>query len=273
MDRPALGATTRRRALSSTSRPRVAGNRNTLAKLLNVPPEKVHLLTHNVGGSFGMKNTSYPEYVCILHAARALGRPVKWTDERSTSFLSDSHGRAQDVHCELALAADGTFLGVRVAAPNTAHTSGSRDAQPQHLQEHRQRSIERRDRVDIKCVVTNTTLMGLRGAGRRKPTFLRVIDRAATNGHRPPHVARQLRKPSKSYAAANGPPMTRRLPAVFQKAVEQAAFAGSRRQARQPKRAQAQRSARRHLTNTAPRARSWQDRVLGRRTVRLITDA
>ncbi|MBX3456334.1 molybdopterin cofactor-binding domain-containing protein, partial [Ferrovibrio sp.] len=59
----------------------VAGSRNTLAKLLNVAPDKVHLLTHNVGGSFGMKAAVYPEYVCLLHAARDLGRPVKWTDE------------------------------------------------------------------------------------------------------------------------------------------------------------------------------------------------
>ena len=74
----------------------VAGNRTMLAKnLLKVPNEKVHLLTANVGGSFGMKNINYPEYICILHAAKTLGRPVKWTDERSTSFLSDSHGRAQ----------------------------------------------------------------------------------------------------------------------------------------------------------------------------------
>jgi len=59
----------------------VAGNRTTLAKaLLKVPNEKVHLLTGNVGGSFGMKNINYPEYICILHAAKALGRPVKWTD-------------------------------------------------------------------------------------------------------------------------------------------------------------------------------------------------
>ena len=46
-------------------------------------PDKVHVLTGNVGGSFGMKAAVYPEYVCILHAAQALGRPVKWTDERS----------------------------------------------------------------------------------------------------------------------------------------------------------------------------------------------
>jgi carbon-monoxide dehydrogenase large subunit len=92
----------------------VAGNKATLAKLLNVPADKVRILTANVGGSFGMKNISYPEYTCILHAAKALGRPVKWTDERSTSFLSDSQGRAQTIHAELALDADGKFLAVRL---------------------------------------------------------------------------------------------------------------------------------------------------------------
>ena len=94
----------------------VAGNRTNLAKnLLKVPNDKVHLLTANVGGSFGMKNINYPEYMCILHAAKALGRPVKWTDERSTSFLSDSHGRAQQIHAELALDAEGKFLAVKIS--------------------------------------------------------------------------------------------------------------------------------------------------------------
>src|SRR5947207_10729585 len=92
----------------------VSGNKVTLAKILNVSNDKVRILTANVGGSFGMKNVNYPEYVCILHAARALGRPVKWTDERSTSFLSDSHGRAQLIHAELALDAEGRFLAVRL---------------------------------------------------------------------------------------------------------------------------------------------------------------
>src|SRR5437016_3710218 len=92
----------------------VSGNKATLAKILNVPPEKVRILTANVGGSFGMKNLNYPEYTCIAHAAKALCRPVKWTDERSTSFLSDSHGRAQQIHAELALDAEGKFLAVKI---------------------------------------------------------------------------------------------------------------------------------------------------------------
>src|SRR5262249_37334602 len=92
----------------------VAGNKAVLARILNVPPENLRIHTANVGGYFGMKNLNYPEYTCILHASKALGRPVKWTDERSTSFLSDSQGRNQIMHAELALDAEGKFLAVRL---------------------------------------------------------------------------------------------------------------------------------------------------------------
>jgi len=94
----------------------VMGFRASLAQILGVEPKMVHVLTGNVGGSFGMKAAVYSEYVCILHAARTLGRPVKWTDERTTSFLSDSHGRDHQVEAELALDADGNFLALRLAS-------------------------------------------------------------------------------------------------------------------------------------------------------------
>jgi carbon-monoxide dehydrogenase large subunit len=165
----------------------VAGNRQNLAKnILKVPNEKVHLLTANVGGSFGMKNINYPEYLCILHAAKALGRPVKWTDERSTSFLSDSHGRAQQIHCELALDAEGKFLAVKVSGYGNlgAYLSG---VAPVPLSVNIGRNIASVYRtplltVDIKTVLTNTTLMGAyRGAGRPEANYYmeRLIDRAA----------------------------------------------------------------------------------------------
>ena len=79
-----------------------------------MPVEKLHILTGNIGGSFGMKASAYAEYVCLLHAARTLGHPVKWTDERSESFRSDSHGRDHEMNAELALDADGRFLAPRV---------------------------------------------------------------------------------------------------------------------------------------------------------------
>src|SRR5947208_5746345 len=165
----------------------VAGNRMNLAKnILKVPNEKVHLLTPNVGGSFGMKNINYPEYLCILHAAKTLNRPVKWTDERSTSFLSDSHGRAQQIHWELALDAEGKFLAVKVSGYGNlgAYITG---VAPSPLSLNVGKNISSVYRtpllsVDIKCVLTNTTLMGAyRGAGRPEANYYmsRLIDRAA----------------------------------------------------------------------------------------------
>src|SRR5919108_538202 len=75
----------------------VFGMRANMADILKVEPKQLRMLTGHVGGSFGMKSGPFPEYICVLHAARALGRPVKWTDERSGSFVSDHHGRNHDV--------------------------------------------------------------------------------------------------------------------------------------------------------------------------------
>jgi carbon-monoxide dehydrogenase large subunit len=92
----------------------VFGQKGQLTEILGVKPEKVRIRSYHVGGSFGMKAAIYPEYVCLAHAARALGRPVKWTDERSGSFVSDHHGRDHEMTAELALDKAGTFLAVRV---------------------------------------------------------------------------------------------------------------------------------------------------------------
>jgi len=164
----------------------VAGSHTNLAKNLRQPKEKVRVLTANVGGSFGMKNVNYPEYTCILHAARLLGRPVKWTDERSTSFLSDSHGRAQHIHAELALDKDGHFLAVRLSGFGNlgAYITG---VGPLPLSINTGKNLASVYRtpllgVDIKCVLTNTTLMGAyRGAGRPEANYFmeRLIDHAA----------------------------------------------------------------------------------------------
>ncbi len=164
----------------------VAGNKAGFAKILNVPTDKVRILTANVGGSFGMKNMNYPEYTCIAHAAKVLGRPVKWTDERSTSFLSDSQGRAQLMHCELALDAEGKFLAVRLQGYGNlgAYITG---VAPGPLSLNTGKNLASVYRtpllgVDIKTVLTNTTLMGAyRGAGRPEANYYmeRLIDRAA----------------------------------------------------------------------------------------------
>jgi aerobic carbon-monoxide dehydrogenase large subunit len=164
----------------------VSGNRASMARILNVPAEKVRVLTANVGGSFGMKNVNYPEYACILHAAKALNRPVKWTDERSTSFLSDSQGRAQLIHAELALDADGKFLAVRLSGYGNigAFIAG---VGPGPLSANTTKNLAGVYRtplitVDMKVVVTNTShLSAYRGAGRPEANYFmeRLVDRAA----------------------------------------------------------------------------------------------
>ena len=166
----------------------VSGNAANLAKnLLKIAPEKLKLITSNVGGSFGMKNINYPEYICILHATKELGRPVKWTDERSISFLSDSHGRAQDVKAELALDKDGNFLAIRVTGTGNlgAFITGvgplplSLNIPKNIASVYKTPLIE----ASIKCVLTNTTHMGAyRGAGRPEANYFleRLIDLAAT---------------------------------------------------------------------------------------------
>ena len=162
------------------------GMRTTLASVMKVPPAQVRVLTGNVGGSFGMKASVYPEYIAILHAARALGRPVKWTDARSDSFLSDSHGRDHDFTGELALDADGTFLAVRMTGFGNigAYLSNS-TMLPQTMNTvknvigvYATPLLE----VSSRSVFTNTTPVGAyRGAGRPEGNYYmeRLVDMAA----------------------------------------------------------------------------------------------
>src|SRR5262252_9102554 len=164
----------------------VFGLRGNMADILKVEPRQVRILTGHVGGSFGMKSAPFPEYVCVLHAARALGRPVKWTDDRSGSFVSDSHGRDHELTAELALDADGAFLALRITnfgnmggylshvAPMPSTINIVKNAQ----NVYRTPLIE----VSTKCVFTNTShVSAYRGAGRPEGNYYmeRMIDAAA----------------------------------------------------------------------------------------------
>ncbi|MDE2514963.1 MAG: xanthine dehydrogenase family protein molybdopterin-binding subunit, partial [Rhodospirillales bacterium] len=160
--------------------------RQLLSIPLKTPVDKIRVLTGNVGGSFGMKSSCYPEYIAILHAARTLGRAVKWTDERSESFLSDSHGRDHDMEQSIALDADGRILALRVTGYGNigAYLSNGTVLQPTGnivkntigvyatpLQE-----------VATKAMFTNTTPVGpYRGAGRPEGNYYieRLLDTAA----------------------------------------------------------------------------------------------
>jgi aerobic carbon-monoxide dehydrogenase large subunit len=83
------------------------GMRNTVAQHLGVKDDKVRVITGDVGGSFGMKTFDFPENTLVPWAAKQLGRPVKWLSDRQESFVTDTQGREQKVHAELALDKDG----------------------------------------------------------------------------------------------------------------------------------------------------------------------
>ncbi|EKV32820.1 Aerobic-type carbon monoxide dehydrogenase [Caenispirillum salinarum AK4] len=82
--------------------------------VLKVPPEKLRVISPDVGGGFGMRLFLFNEHALVLAAARKVGRPVKWVAERTEGFLADTHGRDHLSHAELALDAEGRFLGMRV---------------------------------------------------------------------------------------------------------------------------------------------------------------
>src|SRR6266853_1227074 len=84
-----------------------------LAEVLRVPEARVRVIAQDVGGNYGTRNSSYPEYALVVWAARRLGRPVKWTGDRREMFLSDYQARDLVSTMELALDADGRFLALR----------------------------------------------------------------------------------------------------------------------------------------------------------------
>lgn len=164
----------------------VFGLRNNLAAAMGVPAAKMRLVTGHVGGSFGMKASVFPEHVALLHAARLLKKPVKWTDQRSESFVSDHHGRDMVFEAELALDARGRFLATRFTGignmggylspvgPMMATLNIGKNS----IGMYRTPLVE----VQAKCAVTNTPPIGAyRGAGRPEGNYFmeRLIDTAA----------------------------------------------------------------------------------------------
>jgi carbon-monoxide dehydrogenase large subunit len=91
----------------------VVRQRRELSTVLGVPEAQVRVIAKDVGGNFGTRNAFYPEFAIISWAARRVGRPIKWTCERSEAFLSDYGGRDLEVEAELALDAQGNFLAMR----------------------------------------------------------------------------------------------------------------------------------------------------------------
>jgi carbon-monoxide dehydrogenase large subunit len=162
------------------------GVRTILAEqVFHVPQSQIRVVAGDVGGSFGMRNGVYPELVLVLWAARRLGRPVKWTSDRREGFVSDEHGRDNVSTAELALDADGKFLGLRVAitlnigAYLTPRSAGSGTNNVGGVA-----GVYTTPAIHVQTtgVYTNMTPTGpYRGAGRPEATYAieRVIDVAA----------------------------------------------------------------------------------------------
>ena len=82
--------------------------------ITGVAPERIRLHAEDVGGGFGIRSQAYPEYCALMHAAKSLGKPVKWVGSRFETMVSDHHGRAALLEGELALDREGRFTALRV---------------------------------------------------------------------------------------------------------------------------------------------------------------
>ncbi len=155
-------------------------------EVFHLPQDRFRVVTNDVGGGFGMKLFVYPEHVMVLFAARALGRPVKWTSERTEAFLSDTHGRDNITQGELALDQNGRFLALRTRtlANMGAYLSTFGPFIPTGAGTKVLASVYgfRAVHAQVLGILTNTTPVdAYRGAGRPEANYLveRLIDQAA----------------------------------------------------------------------------------------------
>jgi carbon-monoxide dehydrogenase large subunit len=155
-------------------------------RIFKIPESRIRVISGDVGGGFGTKGWQYPEHRLVLFAARRLRRPVKWSCERSEAVLADEHARDNISDAELALDADGRFLGLRVKTfanvgayissernllatfSNVGTLTGVYDIPAAH--------------VAVLAVMANTNgTAPYRGAGRPEATYVieRLIDDSA----------------------------------------------------------------------------------------------
>ena len=156
------------------------------AFVLGIPEHKLRIVSPDVGGGFGSKIPHYPEEAAVTWAAKQVRRPVKWTAERSESFLSDTHGRDHVTRAELACDKDGKFLGMRVhtEANLGAYLSTFGPMIPTYLYATLLAGLYTTGaiRCDVKGVFTNTAPVDAeRGAGRPEAAYLveRIVEKTA----------------------------------------------------------------------------------------------
>jgi carbon-monoxide dehydrogenase large subunit len=156
--------------------------------IFRIPEHRIRVVSENVGGAFGTKGWAYSEYRLVLWLARKLGRPVKWSCDRSEALLADEHGRDCVSEAELALDGQGNFLALRVRNTSNlgAYVSSDRQLLPTFSNLGSLVGVYKiaaaHARVD--GVYTNTSSIApYRGAGRPEAIFVieRLVDEAAAH--------------------------------------------------------------------------------------------
>ena len=156
------------------------------AFVLGLPEHKVRVYSPDVGGGFGSKIFHYTEEALMLWCAQRVQRPIKWTAERSESFMTDAHGRDHVTKAEMAFDAEGKITGLRLRtfANLGAYLSTFAPAVPTYLHGTLLQGLYTTPAIhlDLDAVFTHTTAVdAYRGAGRPEATYLleRLIDTAA----------------------------------------------------------------------------------------------
>ena len=168
------------------------------AFVLGLPESKVRVIAPDVGGGFGSKIFLYPEETALIWASKRVGRPIKWTAERSESFLTDAHGRDHVTKAQMALDEKGNFLAMRVdtIANMGAYLSTFASSVPTILYatllsgQYKTPAIH----CTVKAVFTNTAPVdAYRGAGRPEATYVveRLVERAARDMNMDPVAIRR----------------------------------------------------------------------------------
>ena len=208
-----------------------------IALVLQVEPDRLRVRTPDVGGGFGMKLMLHPEYAVVCKAAELLGRPVKWTADRSEAFLCDLQGRDLVTEAEAACDAEGRILGMRLSSASNLGAYPSRAAPACHTTfcgdlaptVYTIGAVHNR----VRGAYTNTTPVdAYRGAGRPEQNYImeRVMDRVGADmGLAQDEVRRRnLAPPDRMpWTTAMGVTFdSGDFPALLHKAVEAADFGG-----------------------------------------------
>ena len=216
-------------------------------RVLNLPKDKLRLITEDVGGGFGPKYPISAESTLIAWATRKLKRGLRWSAERAEHALSDSHSRDLVATAELALDADGKFLGLRVKAEANfgAYLSMFAPSIPTTGLAKVISGLYRIPaiHVDFDCAFTNTVPVdAIRGAGKPEALFLleRLVDIAAHETGRTPTELRRLNLLTAGRHALQGRQRLHlrrgRLPAPVRDGAESGRRGGLRRAPRRPAR-------------------------------------